>query len=604
MKDKTENKRSVSELLQKMINIERTKNKYSEIVSELEKFTRAKRKSPKTFAGIVRKTDAENDTIIIETESGTKDLPTGSAILIRENNGRGEEMKAVVTHSQDYFLEIEVENPSQFEDKKILIDKSEINVIIERLEKITEAIKKNRLNERNRKILDFLMNEGRPGYQEQKVEFLSKTLNENQKKAVVNSVRADDFHLIIGPPGTGKTFVIEELINQFLKEKKKILVTSWTNRSVDNVIKRIPEKENMEILRIGPVESMDAEVKKYSVPEKIKEREEKNMEKIKSSDKIFYEEIKSRKKDHRLNKKLISEIVDRSEVVVSTVVSSCHNFLDDVKFDVVIMDEAGQVSSFMSLLPLLKSDKFILVGDDRQLQPIGEENVSEEMNLSIFNRLLETYPSSSNLLTIQHRMHEKIADISSEIFYDGKLETSDEAAGRTLSVSPEKNRFLGPENPVMFVDTAKVKYYEDGTGAGCSNYREAEYVSDIAALFVNCGTEADDIGIITPYVKQKNLIKNFLKKNEIKNVEVDTVHKFQGREKDVILISFAKSKKNPSMEYDLKFIGQESLINVSISRARKKLILIGNSETLCQSELFRKIINKIGREGRITLGER
>lgn len=597
MGDVDENKSLVSELLQKMKNLERTKDKYSEIVSELEKFTRAKRKSPKTFTGIVRKTDAENDTIIVETESGTKDLPTGSTILIRENDGRGEEMKAVVTHSQDYFLEIEVENPSQFENKNVLIDKNEINVIIERLEKITEAIKKNRLNERNRKMLDFLVKEGRPGYSGQKVEFSPKTLNENQKKAVVNSVRAEDFHLIIGPPGTGKTFVIEELVNQFLKEKKKILVTSWTNRSIDNVIKRLPEKENVEILRIGSVESMDARVKKYSLHEKMKrERSEEKIWKIRSPD--------DGKKNHRQDRKLISEIVDRSQVIVSTVVSSCHNYLDGVKFDVVIMDEAGQVSSFMSLLPLLKSDKFILVGDDRQLQPIGEENVSKEMNLSIFNRLLETYPSSSDLLTIQHRMHEKIADISSEIFYDGKLETSDEAAGRTLPVSLERNRFLGPKNPVMFVDTAKVKYYEDGAGAGCSNYREAEYVSDIAALFVNCGTGAEDIGIITPYVKQKNLIKNLLKKNEIKNVEVDTVHKFQGREKDVILMSFAKSKKNPSKEYDLKFIGEESLINVSISRARKKLILIGNSETLCQSELLKKIIDKIGGEGRITLGER
>ena len=627
--------------------------KYSEIVSELEKFTEAKRKKPKIFSGIVRKADSENNVLTVELQSYEKpDLSVGSLILIKESNLSDVGTRATVLEYYNSFLEIEIkENPSQFENKKITIDKDEINVILERLDNITETIKKEKISPDNERILDFIIRKNKPKYTKQKVPLFSKTLNENQKKSVINSIEADDFHLIMGPPGTGKTYVIEELIHQFLKRKQKILVTAWTNKCIDNIVKRLSEKESENIVRIGPVEKMDKEVKKYSVSEKIKEHKDyeeienynkvinelsEDMEKkikeknslrrkmtwvknsrldyLKSLERkidLYEEKIKelkikistNRKEIYQLEKGVASEIVNNADLTVATAVSSCHNFLDDVKFDVMIMDEASQVSSFMSLLPFLKSKKFILVGDSKQLQPIEEENMSEEMNLSIFNRLFEMYPAASNLLTIQHRMHKTIAEISSEIFYEGKLKTSDEVAEKKLLLNSDKNKFLNSENPVIFVDTSKVKYYEDGVGSGCSNQKEAEYVSDIVSFFINQGIETEDIAVITPYVRQKNLIKNFLKDNEIEEVEVDTVHRFQGREKDIIIMSFAKSKKYVFPQYDLKFIGKESLINVSITRARKKLILIGNSETICQCELLNKVINKIEERSKIILGE-
>jgi superfamily I DNA and/or RNA helicase len=132
----------------------------------------------------------------------------------------------------------------------------------------------------------------------------------------------------------------------------------------------------------------------------------------------------------KLKKAIISEIINDADLIAATAVSSCHYFLDDITFDVMIMDEASQVASFMSLLPLLKCKKFILVGDNRQIQPIEEEEISKEMNLSIFNRLLELYPNASTLLAVQYRMHKNIAQIASEIFYEGKLRTSDEVAER------------------------------------------------------------------------------------------------------------------------------------------------------------------------------
>jgi hypothetical protein len=303
----------------------------------------------------------------------------------------------------------------------------------------------------------------------------------------------------------------------------------------------------------------------------------------------------------KLVRAIISEIIDDADLIATTAVSSCHYFLDDVTFDVMIMDEASQVASFMSLLPLLKCKKFVLVGDNKQLQPIEEENISKEMNLSIFNRLFEMYPVASSMLTIQYRMHNTIAQIANEIFYEGKLRTSEEVAEKILSLKPSKHQFLNPKIPAMFIDTSKVGYYEEEVGSGCSNSEEAKYVAYLVSLFIKNGVRATDIGIITPYVKQELLIKEFLKDIEINDVEVNTVHKFQGREKDVIIMSFARSKKYAFPKYKLKFIENETLVNVAITRAKKKLLLIGNSDTLRQSMLLNRIINKIGMANKITL---
>jgi len=686
-------------------------------------------------------------------------------------------------------------------------------------------------------------------------------LNDDQNEAVVNSINAEDFHLIIGPPGTGKTYVIEELIKQFLKRKQKTLITAWTNLAVDNIVKRLPKKEKKNLIRIGPIDEVDSEVKEFSIFEKMKEHKDwkeverqrelrdclfklipkikeeidlaqKIIDQSKDTSRVFNEELgnlalekkkyeelvsipikeinigdvsnienelskignksnfllslsknilhmnnlksklpnqdklKLLKRDTRnmklslmgkkvsslfsqknkkeisklekeyeknrkyldeiskvekeyselkktnettfqkiyddkdgtpdkdalnlefeayklleekyfklleeqessnvkiskinkevygiylesLNKKIdlidikikgintemysqinnrnnlhekyvnlvasldfykknidklikaiISEIIENAKVIASTAVSSCHYFLDNTEFDVMIMDEASQVASFMSLLPLMKSKKFILVGDNKQLQPIEEGNISKEMNLSIFNRLFEMYPEDSTFLPTQYRMHKTIAQIANEIFYEGKLRTSKQSAERILNLKVGKHLFLNPKIPVVFIDTSKVNYYEDEVGAGCSNAQEAKYVAYLVSLFIKKGIKAKDIGIITPYVKQCYLIEEFLDNIKIKGVEVNTVHKFQGREKDIIIMSFAKSKKYSFPLYKLKFIENKTLVNVAITRARKKLILVGNSKTLNQSKLLDTVFCKIGCKNSIIL---
>ena len=839
--------------------------KYSKIIEEIEKFIEIKKKRPTTFKGIVETIDLNNNTLTIKLQSFKQpNLSRGSSILIKEDGPLGIDTEAITTDFYNSTLKLEIEDdPSQFEDKKIVIDTGKINVSLKRLKNIIESIKNGKISLDNARILDFIIGENKPRYSQKRVSFISKKLNENQKEGVINSINAEDLHLIIGPPGTGKTYVIEELIRQFIKRNQKLLVTAWTNLAVDNIIKRLSKKETKNIVRIGPINEIDPEVKKFSIFEKMKEhpnwkdveayqkkieelyvslpriREEitsvqedinssknkkkifdteintlitekqkyeeiisipienenkvdvspinnemvsinkkseaylslsknilemnklqlkipeeeyiKNLKKLTRNMKIsivgkkvsslFYyggdKELKKLKQEYeknikyldkisetqdkcnhlkRLNetefsklypsgngfpdkdalnfefmaykiledkylptlkeqetlniikriseinqevygvyidslkrkidlldvkikslntdlyiqinhkenlkrqcinfsysldfykknvdkliKAIISEIIDKADLIAATAVSSCHYFLDDTNFDVAIMDEATQVASFMSLLPLLKCKKFILVGDNKQLQPIEEEDISKEMNLSIFNRLFEMYPEVPTFLPVQYRMHKSIAQIANEIFYDGKLRTSEKVAERTLSLKIGKHQFLNPKMPVVFIDTSKVAYYEDEVGSGCSNTKEAKYVTEIVSLFIKKRIKTANIGVVTPYVKQKLLINEFLENIKIKGVEVNTIHKFQGREKDIIIISFAKSKKYSFPQYKLRFIENETLVNVAITRAKKKLILVGNSGTLCQSNLLNKVVNKIGKRNRIIL---
>ncbi len=839
--------------------------KYSKIIEEIEKFIEIKKKKPTTFKGTVEEIDLSNNILKIKLQSSNQpNLSRGSLILIREDSLLGIDMRGTIKDFYNSNLKLEIKaDPSQFEKKKIIIDTEKTNVILKRLRNIIENIKKGEISLDNAKILDFIIGENKPHYNQKIVSSISKKLNEDQKNSVINSIKAEDFHLIIGPPGTGKTYVIEELIRQFIKRNQKLLITAWTNLAVDNIIKRLSKKETRNIVRIGPINEIDSEVKRFSIFEKMKEHKDwieverlnkiidelfklipsikdkislvqdkinqsedikqifnkelenliadkqkydklisvfphnknlidispindelflingksetylslsknilqmnklqtqipeaehiqqlknltrnlkfsilgkkissffsktnyKELEKLKreyeknrkyldgipelrkkynhlkkiceeESNRIYSSEngspdkdalnlefgayeilekrylpilkeheilnmkrrvseinqevhavyvdllnkkidlldvklkglnteidiqinhIKDLHKQHlnisasldfnkqnvdKLKKAITSDIINRADLIATTAVSSCHYFLDDINFDVMIMDEATQVASFMSLLPLLKCKKFILVGDNRQLQPIEEEDISKEMNLSIFNRLFQIYPKASTFLSTQYRMHKSIAQIANEIFYEGKLRTSEKAAERILSLKADKPQFLNPKIPVVFIDTSKVAYYEDEVGSGCSNTKEAEYIADIVSLFIKKGIKREDIGVVTPYVKQKIQIEEFLKNSKIRDVEVDTVHKFQGREKDIIIISFARSKKYPFPPYKLRFIENETLVNVAITRAKKKLILVGNSVTLCQSKLLKNVVDKIGNTNSIIL---
>jgi len=294
-----------------------------------------------------------------------------------------------------------------------------------------------------------------------------------------------------------------------------------------------------------------------------------------------------------IKKALSKGIMEECDVVAATTHASISSLLDGIDIDTVVMDEASQVSLINSIIPLVRADKFVLVGDDKQLEPIGEKDLSTALNESVFTRLKRHHEETEDVkaytfLDTQYRMNKEIADISSEIFYDNKLITADVAFNRRLDINID-DTVLSENNSVVFIDFKGSGAYHITNGGTHYNMCEIRVihniVSEILQSIKNC-----EIGIITPYRLQREKIKEIL--GDISDlVEVDTVDRFQGREKDVIIFSFVRASGNAG-----RFLNNSSRLNVAITRARKKLIILGNSDVLKTRSCTRRIFEKIERD--------
>ncbi|MFH1127362.1 MAG: AAA domain-containing protein, partial [archaeon] len=338
--------------------------KYFQIASEIEGFVEAKKKKQITIDGTVEKIDLNEGLLIVKLRPTKQiDLSIGSQILIREDSVLGTEIRGIVREYYNLILKIEIKrNPSQFEKKKVIIDINKTTVILDRLKPIIENLRKGNVSSDNVKILDFMLGENRPQYCKKSVSFISKRLNENQKDAVRKSIEADDFHLIIGPPGTGKTYVIEELIRQFSKRNQKILITAWTNLAVDNIIKRLMNRELEKIVRIGPIEEIDAEVKEYSIFEKMKKHKDwKEVERLQDTINSIIcnlpkkrDEIDSAQEEiNKLNEK--KKTLDKKRI---DFLSEKQKYLDLISKSTITTDSQDISSTFNAITELTKKSEF------------------------------------------------------------------------------------------------------------------------------------------------------------------------------------------------------------------------------------------------------
>lgn len=813
---------------------------YQEMVKDIRDFIEKERKPSTILDGLFKELETTQNIATIELLDKFY-FRKGSLVLVDNFLG-------TVTDAHKNKIKVEFKKDTQkLLDKRVNIDTSLDNIILDRLDKTIVKIEDYELDDYSQKILDFLVKKGKPGYNKIEPYNSISDLNASQKEAIESALAAHDFHLIMGPPGTGKTFVIKELIKESIKDNNKLLITAWTNVGVDNIMERLEDIDEDLMVRVGPVQSISPSVIRYSLHHKrekhprwveilqhdntikqayddirnkkdefdeirtdisqineqkstleskiddfnhiqnkfssrvikfkplpikrsikLKMKEDKisgledsvdkccllaekilefkNIEKhLPSADsyhqleydleelnkqkswkristifspknyKQFIDEIKNKESSYQnmtdqynyywklrdgaeaehnkiysgrdgkpdedalkyemellniyegylslkkdelevemehdknkviyesymqylvslegnlenlnleiknlktqihliLNKKerlsleiknihntilkhqddkknlikeIEEEIIADSKLIATTVISSAQYLLNEQIFDLMIMDEASQVASFMSLLTLLKCKKFILVGDHQQLQPIAEDKLKSDLNISIFNRLMHLYPENHTFLDTQYRMNQKIADISSELFYEGKLKTYPPIGGQTLEYEFESP--LINSNPITFIDTNGTESYEEGIGSSCENLKEAKITTTIVSTLLK-HLNSHDVGVITPYKRQKMKISQMLDNA----VEVDTVHRFQGREKEVIILSFCNSKIGILSPFKKKFIGNPSQINVALTRARKKLIIVGNSKTLKQSKLIGDVLERIG----------
>ncbi len=302
----------------------------------------------------------------------------------------------------------------------------------------------------------------------------------------------------------------------------------------------------------------------------------------------------------QIENEIVREIIDQAQVVLSTNSSAALEFIRDVEFDVAIIDEATQATIPSVLIPIAKAKRFILAGDHRQLPPTILSEEAKELSETLFEKLIDRFPQNSKMLEIQYRMNEKLMRFPNEEFYGGRLRADDEVKDITLadlgvkasSFGKPWDDILDPKEPLVFVDTSKCpnKWERQRKGSfSRENPLEAEIVREIVERLLEIGVKAEWIGVITPYEDQVDLLRSLL--DDV--VEVNTVDGYQGREKEVIVISFVRSNR----ERDLGFLTDLRRLNTALTRAKRKLICIGDSETLSSHETYRRFIEFVRAEG-------
>ncbi len=486
------------------------------------------------------------------------------------------------------------------------------------------------------------------------IEWANNDLNNSQKEAVKSALLANDFYLIQGPPGTGKTMTAIEIINQAVKKNKEILATADSNVAVDNLVERLVNK-GTDVLRLGhPIRvtpllrkhTLDYKIlehPKYEEAEKLREKanklldkqndyqhpgdslrrgmsDEQIIEKAKNNNgargvkpsiiKEMAEWIKLQKeidqlfdKINKLEETAVNELLNKADVVCATNSTAGSELLSNYKFDLIVIDEATQSTEPASLIPFVKGKKAVLIGDHKQLPPtiLNKKAAQKGLNKSMFERLYDIYGKNiSSMLEIQYRMHNDIMNFSNKEFYNNKLKSSPEVAEHTLDDLGYKmkgkkcftDKSLNPKQPIVFIDT-KMMTANERSLKGSNSYDnpvEMEILLDIVDEALKSKLKPKNLAVITPYKDQVDLFKNH---NGIENLEINTVDGFQGREKEVVLISLVRSKSHDNIGClrDLR------RLNVAITRAKRKLIIIGDSSTIDKNETYKNLIEYIKENG-------
>lgn len=394
-----------------------------------------------------------------------------------------------------------------------------------------------------------------------------KSLNDDQRRAIIKILIAKDYALILGMPGTGKTSTMVHAVKALLMRGASILLTSYTNSAVDNLLIKL-KAQGINFIRIGRYEAVHEEVQENC---------------LSAVDMDSIREIKSK--------------LDEIHVVAVTCLGITSPLLNNKRFDVCIMDEAGQITLPVSLGPLMFASKFVLVGDHYQLPPLVQSPEAKENGMcsSLFSRLSEAHPQAIAALHCQYRMSTAIMELSNALIYGNRLVCGSPEIGSaklryrcSLSAPVWLMKVLDPNQPVIFINTDLLPAYERNDRKAVNNPIEANIIAEVTKSLVLRGIEGRDIGIITPYNSQANRIRGAV----YEPVEIHTIDKYQGRDKDCILVSFVRSGETPRNN-NSSLLGDWHRINVALTRAKKKLIMVGSSRTLSEVPLLSLLIKKV-----------
>ncbi|PON32046.1 Helicase SMUBP-2/Hcs1-like [Parasponia andersonii] len=466
-------------------------------------------------------------------------------------------------------------------------------------------------------LIPVLFGERPPAVAKKDVTFSSfnSNLDHSQKEAISKALASKNVFLLHGPPGTGKTTTVVEIILQEVKRGSKILACAASNIAVDNIVERLV-CHRVKLVRLGHparllpqvLESaLDAQVLRgdnSSLANDIrKEMKALNGKLLKTRDKNLrrdiQKELRTLSKEERKRQQLaVTDVIKNADVVLTTLTGASSHKLDKTSFDLVIIDEAAQALEIACWIAILKGSRCILAGDHLQLPPTIQSVEAEKKGLgrTLFERLANIYGNDViSMLTVQYRMHELIMDWSSKELYNSKVKAHSSVAAHMLYDLEDVMKNTSTEPTLLLIDTTgcdmeEKKDEEEST----LNEGEAEVAMAHAKRLVRSGVQASDIGIITPYNAQVVLLKMMRGNDDkLKDLEISTVDGFQGREKEAIIISMVRSNSKK----EVGFLSDRRRMNVAVTRARRQCCLVCDTETVSSDGFLKRLIEYFEEHG-------
>ena len=444
-------------------------------------------------------------------------------------------------------------------------------------------------------------------------------LNRTQEHAVNEVLRAKDVAIVHGPPGTGKTTTLVEAIYETLRRENQVLVCAQSNMAVDWISEKLVDR-GLNVLRIGNPVRVDDKMLSFTYERRFEAHPD--YAQLWAIRKAIRELRKNRKRgDQKFHQKLESlksratafeiainaELFGEARVIACTLVGSGHRLLEGMTFGTLFIDEAAQALEAACWIPIRRAGRVVFAGDHCQLPPTVKcyEALKGGLGVTLMERIVAQKPEVVTLLTIQYRMNEDIMRFSSDWFYHNMVQSATEVKYRSI---------LDLDLPITWIDTHPYPSLtsegrtpnslplpeggEAGGAEGVSYSNESEATLTLLSLqayFEMIGkerilSERLDVGIISPYRAQVQLLRRLIRKREFFKpyrslISVNTVDGFQGQERDIIVISLVRSNE----EGQIGFLRDLRLMNVAITRARMKLIILGDRHTLCQHPFYRKL---------------
>lgn len=464
------------------------------------------------------------------------------------------------------------------------------------------------------RIIHILTGEKQPVFRTDLTPITVPVLNASQQAALNNILAANDLAIVHGPPGTGKTTTLVQAIKALIaQEKQQVLVVAPSNTAVDLLSEKLSE-QGLNVLRIGnPARvsdrllalTLDSKMAGHNSMKDIKRlkkqasefrdmahKYKRNFGKAEREQRkaLFDEARNIMKQVENTEQYIVGDLLNKAQVITATLVGANNYMVRQLKYKTVVIDEAGQALEPACWIPILKAQKVILAGDHFQLPPTirSAEAARKGLSTTLLEKCAAMHPSAVTLLEEQYRMHETIMGYSSAVFYDNRLKAHAAVAHHQL--------FEG-DAPLAFVDTAGCGFDERSEGTSITNPEEASFLFKhlrqlVASLSVHYQPENfPSIAVISPYRQQVHLLQELLPHSTAlqlysNKISVNTIDSFQGQERDIVYISMARSNS----EGKIGFLSDIRRMNVAMTRARKKLVVIGDSGTLSQLPFYEDFI--------------